>query len=167
MIPYNPKNAGSFGGMENLYLAVRKIGKHDISRAMVKNFLKKQETYSMHRSAYKQFEQNRVMVTGIDDQWEMDLMDMVSHAKENDNVRYVLLVIDVFSKFFWLRALKNKTGAEVERAVKDIMKGNRKPRRARSDKGKEFLAKAVQNCFKSEDVKHFTSHNELKANIAE
>ena len=130
-------------------------------------FLKKQETYSMHRSANKKFRRNKVMVTGIDDQWEMDLMDMVLYEKENDNVRYVLLIIDVFSKFIWLRALKNKTGMEVKEAIRDVLKSNRKPSRVRTDKGKEFLANTVQRFFQAEDIKHFTSHNELKANISD
>ena len=166
-IYYNPKNAGSFGGLEKLYQTVQKSGRYDISRSAVEKFLKKQETYSMHRSANKKFRRNRVMVTGIDDQWEMDLMDMVLYAKENDNVRYVLLIIDVFSKFIWLRALKNKTGAEVKEAIQDVLNDNRRPSRVRTDKGKEFLAGTIQRFFKEQDIRHFTSHNELKANISE
>jgi len=107
------------------------------------------------------------MVTGIDDQWEMDLMDMAYYAQDNDNVHFVLLVIDVFSKYIWLRPLQNKSGAEVRRAIEDILKGPRRPTRVRTDKGQEFRAKTVQQYFKLEDINHFTSHNELKANIAE
>ena len=97
-IYYNPKNAGSFGGLKKLYQTVRKLGKYAISKSAVRKFLKKQETYSMHRSANKKFRRNKVMVTGIDDQWEMDLKNMVLYEKENDKVQYVLLIIDVFSK---------------------------------------------------------------------
>ena len=48
------------------------------------------------------------MVEGIDDQWDADLMDMSYYAKQNDGYNYILMVIDIFSKYVWLRPLKRK-----------------------------------------------------------
>ena len=66
-----------------------------------------------------------------------------------------------------MRALKNKTGMEVKAALEDIFQEGRKPRRIQNDKGQEFLAKTVLDYLKGQGIKHFTSQNEVKANIAE
>lgn len=166
-IYYDPKHPSSFGGVNKLYKAALKDGRRDITKSRVKNFLSQQETYSMHKAVNNAFRRNKVLVTGKDDQWEMDLMDMASYAKFNDNVRYVLLAIDVFSKFVWLRPLKNKTGVQVRQAIDDILLQGRKARRIRTDNGSEFLAKTVQDMLKSSGIEHFTSQNEVKANFAE
>ena len=49
-----------------------------------------------------------IVVAGIDDQWSADIMDMVKFSKYNDGFAYVLVVIDVLSKYLWLHNLKYK-----------------------------------------------------------
>ena len=49
-----------------------------------------------------------IVVAGIDDQWSAGIMDMVEFSKYNDEFAYVLVVIDVLSKYLWLRKLKDK-----------------------------------------------------------
>ena len=166
-IYYDPKHPSSFSSVDKLYTAAVQDRRRDITRSRIKRFLQNQETYSMHRAVANRFKRNKVLVTGKDDQWEMDLMDMTFYAKYNNGIKYVLLIIDVFSKFIWLRPLKTKTGVEVKRALDDVLQKGRRPRRIRSDKGGEFLARPVQNLMQSMGIKHFSSHNELKANIAE
>ena len=107
------------------------------------------------------------MVKGIDDQWSADLMDMVKFTKYNNGVQYVLLVIDVFSKYVWLRPLKDKKGVSVVEAIKDILKEGRKPSRIRTDSGQEFKAKVVQALLKRENIDHLLAYNESKAAVAE
>ena len=166
-IYYTPHHASSFGGVEKLYQTAVRDGRKDVTRTRIKQFLQEQETYSVHRPVNSKFKRNKVMVTGIDDQWQMDLMSMMSYAKYNNKINHILLIIDVFSKTVWLRALKNKTGAEVRGALEDIFQEGRKPSRIQSDKGKEFLAKTVLDYLKAQGIKHFTSQNEVKASIAE
>lgn len=54
------------------------------------------------------FQRNKVMVSDIDDQWSADLMDMVKFSEYNKGYKYVIVVIDVFSKYLWMRSLKDK-----------------------------------------------------------
>ena len=68
-------------------------------------------------------------------QWDADLMDMSKYAGKNDGATFILLVIDVFSKYVWLQPLQNKTGAETAKAFKNILQRGRKPGRLRTDKG--------------------------------
>ena len=79
----------------------------------------------------------------------------------------MLLIMDIFLKAVWLRALKNKTGVEVKAALEDILREGRKPRRVQSDKGQEFSAKIVLDYLMSQGVKHFMNQNEVKANNSE
>jgi hypothetical protein len=67
----------------------------------------------LHKPVRRHFPKRRVMVRGIDAVWAVDLIDMQHYAKDNDNYRFILAVIDVFSKFGWMRASKSKSGTEV------------------------------------------------------
>ena len=58
-----------------------------------------QDTYTLHKPACQNFKRNRVIVGGIDNQWQMDLADMQSLKDYNDSYRYLLVCIDVFSKY--------------------------------------------------------------------
>ena len=69
-----------------------------------------QDTYPLHKPARRQFKRNCVIIGGIDKLWQMNLADMQSMAKENDGYQYLLVCIDVFSKFAWVIPLKTKTG---------------------------------------------------------
>jgi hypothetical protein len=62
-------------------------------------------------------------------------MDMVKFSKYNDGYSYVLVIIDVFSKYVWFRKLKDKKGDSVAFALKDSFKGGRKLNRIRTDTG--------------------------------
>ena len=55
----------------------------------------------------------RIIVAGIDDTWQADLIDVKKFAKVNDDYKYILTVIDVFSKKAWAIAIKDKTGDTV------------------------------------------------------
>ena len=44
---------------------------------------------------------------GIDKIWAADLVEMGRFGKWNDDVCYLLMVIDVFSKFGWIELLRN------------------------------------------------------------
>ena len=86
---------------------------------------------------------------------------MVKFEKWNDGNKYILLVIDVFSKFVWLRSLKNKSGPSVAMAFQDIFEtSNRTPSRLVSDKGQEFNAKVVQTLIEKRDIVYFSTQNE-------
>ena len=62
------------------------------------------------------FERRRANVNGIDEIWAADVIDMQSFSKQNKGIKYLLTVIDVFSKFVWIIPLKRKTGHEVSNA---------------------------------------------------
>ena len=85
----------------------------------------------------RKFQRRRVglQVNGIDEIWAADLIDMQAFSKCNRGVKYILAVIDIFSKYGWIVPLKNKTGKAVANALKEIL-AERKPTKMWVDKGK-------------------------------
>jgi len=85
----------------------------------------------LHKPIIKNFPKRKVYVNGIDKIWAADLVEMQTFSKSNRGVRYLLTVIDVFSKYGWMLLLKDKTGKSVTDAFKEIFKkSKRKPERA-------------------------------------
>ena len=139
-IYFDPNNPASFSGPDKLYRYTQRKGKHDISHIKMRKWLQQQEAYSLQKPILKRFKKNRIMVTGIDDQWSADLMDMVKFKEYNKGYTFILVVIDVFSKYLWMRPLKNKLGGSVSKAIGSILEDGRSPIRIRTDKGTEFKA---------------------------
>lgn len=164
----NPTKPASFSGPDKLYRFVKKDGKYDISKYKIRKWLQRQEPYSLHKPARRRFHRNHVISAGIDDLWMCDLIDMVKFHKWNKDFKYILLAIDVFSKFVWLRPLKNKTGTSVAEAFKDIFDKSRKtPRRLVSDKGQEFRALMVRELMDKLNILYSPTQNETKASVSE
>ena len=97
----------------------------------------------LHKPIRRKFKRCRVLVYGIDRIWAADSVDMQVFSKFNRGVKYLLAVIDVFSKYGWLIPLKDKTGKSVASVLKDLFK-ERKPEKMWVDKGKEFYNKDVK-----------------------
>ena len=165
-IYYDPFNAASYSGTSKLYKTAKADGEK-ISLQKIRQWLKSQETYTLHRRARYKFPHNRVVVSGIDTQWDIDLMDMSNVTKDNDGVHFVLVAKDIFSRFLWLEPLKNKQGKSVLNAFSKIFAQGRHPYKMRSDKGTEFTGKLVQKYLKDQGVGHFVTQNQVKANYAE
>ena len=67
----------------------------------------------LHKPVTRKFQRKKVYVNGIYKIWAADLVDMQAFLKYNKGVKYLLTVVDVFSKYGWMIPLKNKTGTEV------------------------------------------------------
>jgi hypothetical protein len=102
-------------------------------------------------------------VKGIDEIWAADLIDMQCYAKFNGDLKYLLTVIDVFSKYGWIVPLKSKTGVEVAEAFNKIFKEGRRPEKLWVDKGKEFYNKNV----KALGAQLYSVENEGKSCVVE
>ncbi len=163
---YDPKNPGSFGGVQAVYRAVKHLNKN-IRQKEVKKWLQNQNTYTLHKPLKRKFKRNRVVVFGVDAQWQSDLVDMSQYSRVNDGYRYILTVIDIFSKFAWAIPLKNKTEKALVDAFRQIFRSGRIPKKLQTDKGTEFLNRGVQALLKDNRVHFFTTNNETKASVVE
>ena len=115
----------------------------------------------LHKPVRRKFKRRRVLVSGIDKIWAADLADMKAFSKFNQGFNFLLLVIDIFSKYGWIIPLKNKEGKTVASALKTIFK-ERKPEKMWVDKGKEFYNKDVK-----ELIELYSTENEEKSSVVE
>ena len=91
---------------------------------------------------------------------------MQKFSKQNKGFKYILTVIDIFSKYAWAIPIKRKTGEEITKAFEHIFK-ERRARKVHTDKGLEFINKPTQTLFKKYNIKWFATENETKAQVVE
>jgi hypothetical protein len=89
-IYYDPSNPASFSGPDKLHRFVRKDGKFVLSKYKIRKWLQRQESYSLQRPLKRSFKRNKVIVKGIDDQWDVDLIDMTKFANYNNEYNFIL-----------------------------------------------------------------------------
>ena len=167
-IYFDSNNPASFSGPGKLYQYVKAQGKYNIGRHRIRKWLQDQESYSLTRGARRRFIRSRVIVEGVDSQWDIDLMDMVNLQKHNEGVKYILIAIDVFSRFLYAQPVKSKRGADLVTVLKRILTAPKKPKTIRTDRGMEFRSKEVNTYLKSQNIHHLYAYNtETKANYAE
>ena len=166
-IYYAPGEAGAFAGVRKLDKAVRAKGRFVISKARIWQWLRGQEVYTAMRGVHRKFPRPKVMVSGPNQMWDIDLADMKNVEKENDGVKYILVAIDVFSKKLWAQPLPDKKPASVVKAMKVMFAEGSKPVKIRSDKGGEFVNTIFKRFLHGVGVLFSATKNETKANYAE
>ena len=158
---YTASQPGSYGGIKPL---IRYSGSPGNS---VKNWLRSQDAYTLHRSVRKKFARRKTFSKGINDVFQADLADMQNLARYNDNFRYMLTCVCVFSKYAFAIPVKDKRGASIAYAFEKIF-SQRCPNFLQSDRGSEFLNHEVQNTFRKYNIKHYWSFNDdIKASCVE
>ncbi len=161
---YTPKHAASYGGVQ----AIERVVAGRKQKKKVKAWLRQEDTYKLHKPIQRNFQRRRVVVGGIDHQWQADLVDVARISKHNKNIKFLLTCIDVLSKYAWVVPLKDKTGKSLVAAFELIFQTGRQPLALQTDKGTEFTNKLFQKFLKDHTVTFFTTHNEeTKASIAE
>ena len=83
-IYYDPKDRGSYNGVDKDYRRATEAGVKNLIRNKVKQFLSDQQSYSLHMHARRNFTGNPTYVKGIDHQWQADLADTQGLRNENE-----------------------------------------------------------------------------------
>ena len=117
----------------------------------------------------KNYPTNKTIIKSIDDTWSSDLLDMNDYGpKNNSGFRYILVVIDNFSKFGWTIPLKNKYAQSITDAFSQIAKSSkRKPNFLETDDGKEYYNKIFNEFLNSNNIKRYSRNTALGAVFAE
>ena len=160
---YNAKSSAGFASVRKL------VNASGLPRKTVLKWLQAQPTYTLHVPARKQgYPTRRYIVHTIDEQWQADLADMGALAKYNKGYRYILTVIDLFSRYAWARPLRSKQGAAVAAAFKDIFRRDgRIPKRVQTDQGREFENSHVRSLFRRRNIELFSIKSAYKAAVVE
>ena len=89
-------------------------------------------------------------------------------SRYNNGIRFLLCVIDIFSKYAWVVPLKDKKGISIVKAFQGILKqSNRKPNKIWIDKGSEFYNAYFQKWLQDNDIVMYSTHNKGKSVVAE
>ena len=123
----------------------------------------------LHKPRKINFTRRKVISNHIDHIWGIDLITMIKYSKQNKNYKYILTVIDFFSKYSWCYPLKTKKSEEIINSLKDIFKkSKRKPSMIQSDQGTEFTNNQTQIFFKNNNINWYHTFNrDIKCSICE
>ena len=89
-------------------------------------------------------------------------------SKFNKGYRFLLCIIDIFSKYAWIVPLKDKKGVSIVDAFQKILDDlNRKPNKIWVDKGSKFYNSSFKKLLKDNDIEMYSIHNEGKSVVAE
>ncbi|GFV36194.1 uncharacterized transposon-derived protein F54H12.3 [Trichonephila clavipes] len=99
---FNPKEQGSFGGVERLSNA------SGLRRRDVQKWLSQQDVYTLHKPVRYKFQRRKTIAYGVNELWQSDLLDMQNLSRYNKGYRYILTIIDVMSRYLRAFPIKDK-----------------------------------------------------------
>ena len=167
-IYYNTSKPGSYSGITKFWQSIKASGNpHKLKFKDVKKWLTEQYTYLVHKQPTSRFKRESIIVGGMNEIMDTDLMDVQKFSRSNDRVKYLAVFIDLFSRYLRIEPMKSKTGEEMVNVMKKIFKDGRTVKELRSDQGKEYTAKSVQEYMKSKNINHVLAYNVYHANYAE
>ena len=125
------------------------------------------EIYS--RGPRKNYPTNKTNVYYIDNIWSLDILDLKDYGPENNRgYRYVLVIIDNFSKYGWTVPLKNKNAQTMKNFFENILiNSKRSPNLIESDRGKAFYNNIFQDFLNKNDIKFYSRNSSYGAVFAE
>lgn len=130
--------------------------------------IKEQVIDELYKPARINYSRRHVIQVGIKDTFQIDLVDMQQFSAENENFRYILMCIDIFSKYLYARPLKTKTAREVCDAMRSIFdESDGAPNNIHSDEGKEFFNSTFRRLMIEYNINHYNTYSHLKASIVE
>ena len=137
----------------------------------IKNILQEIDSYTLHREFKEPRIRNPYYVYEKRDQIQMDLIDIRKYKDDNDEITFLLVAIDSFTKFAWIIAMKKKDAITTLQAIKKIIdkliEKDEKHKCILFDKGKEFFNRLIKNYLNEKEIKHLHPFSEIKAGIAE
>ena len=131
----------------------------------LKNFFN--ELYS--KPPKRSYATNKTDLYHIDDNWSLDILDLKYHRPDyNKGYRYVLVIIDNFSKFGWTVPLKNKIAQAIKDSFENILiDSKRKPNLIASDTGQEFCNNIFQDFLNKNNIKPYSTNISYGTVLAE
>ena len=123
------------------------------------------------------FKRQRIIPLYKDETWSADLIDKSSLSKYNNNYKFILTVIDIFTKYAWAIPLKNKSGLSITNGFKIVLSEHpqggsepRKPEKLWVDRGSEFYNKTFKSLLKeygtgkaASGIELYSTYSDLKA----
>ena len=125
------------------------------------NISNKELAEELHKPNIKNFKKRKVQSPFIDNIWGADLADMKFISKFNKIIRFLLCVIDIFSKYAWVIPLKDKKAITITNVFQKILNESKhKPNKIWVDKGSEFYKRSTKSWLERNYIEIYSTHNE-------
>ena len=122
----------------------------------------------LHKPVIKNFNKRKVYSQFKDNIWGVDLADMQSLSRKNKGIKYLLCVIDLYSKYAFVIPLKDKKGISIVNAFdKIIRQSERKPNKIWVDQGIEFYNNKFKRWLSDNNIIMYSTYNGGKSVVAE
>lgn len=132
------------------------------SAQLIREALAGNETYTLYREPKRPKHYNPVYVRKPREIIQADLIDLQKLANNNKGIKYLLTVIDSYTRFAWVRALKDKKSDTVLNAFKDIVEHNMNNEIGEvflADQGSEFINSKFRTYLRNNNVEVRLANN--------
>ena len=161
----DPKFSASFTGQRRFFDGQKQLNPSE-SLNTVKKKLQAVESYTLHKPVRKPKLYRRIFTKGINYLYQCDLVDLTKYHQENDGYKWIVTIIDTFSKKAWALKMKNKSANSIISVMKPFFRSN-KPQKMQFDQGTEFYNSNFLGLLKKNKIKHYSVYSEQKAAIVE
>lgn len=128
---------------------------------------KKTVVEELHKPIRRHYLRRKFEMRGLNDTFQADLVDMQKYSNENNSFKYLLTVIDVFSKYAWAVPVKSKSAEDITRAMKSVLSEGKIPKNLQVDQGSEFYNSQFKPLMQKYKINLYSTYSNLKASIIE
>lgn len=130
--------------------------------------LKSKIIAELHSPARRNFPRRATVLKGINDLYQSDLIQIEKYSKLNKGYRFILILINCFSKMVYAIPIKRKTAADVTKAMRTLVDVNKlRFKHLQTDDGTEYFNKKFKLLMNEYKINHYSTKSEKKAAIAE
>lgn len=120
----------------------------------------------LHKPSRKHFPTRHVELKGVHDLYQGDLVEMIPYASLNNGYKYIMTIINCFTKFAYAVPLKSKKAKDIAVALKPILQNNQM-KHFQTDQGSEFFNAEVAHLLRNHNINHYYTYSDKKASIVE
>lgn len=134
-----------------------------VSAKDVDRLLSETDTYTLHKPVRLRFPRRKFITNGPGFLWQADLIDMTSFSKSNKGYKWILCVIDAFSRKLYALPTKDKSGKVITETFSKLLgQSDSQPSYLNTDRGKEFYNKHFKELMSENQIIHYSTNNQEK-----
>ena len=158
--------AYGYPSTDKLY-KIMKADDVNVRKSDIKEFLSKQEEKQiLNQQTVKKADQGHIVAFGVNEEWQMDTFFLQRYWKDNHGYKYILAVVDIFSRKAYCVAMKNKDSVDVINALSKIIKmAGAPPHSISTDNDTAYTGTDFQKFCDKHNILHQTNvkddHNAL------
>lgn len=153
------KGPAAYGSVTNLQKAAK------LPRRKVEKFLQQKDAHTKYRQYNRKFPRLKVIAYDINEIWSIDIAYVDKLANYNNGVKYLLVVVDVLSRYLRVLPMRAITAVDTAKAFSKMIVRTQ-PQKIWSDKGNEFKG-AFKSLCEKRGIETYTTASEKKSAYAE